>query len=99
MRSGTQRQGNAPRNWQRMLGTLGMLLIMVPTLLVLCAAAADAQPGQGHGRGRGHAYGQSKAGATSVPEFDPQSSGAAVALLVGGALVLSDSRRGRRSKS
>ena len=76
---------------------LEKLLVTVPILIVLFAAAADAGPGKE--RGRGHAFGRTdQSGPVSAPEFDAKASGAAVALLVGGALVLFESRRGHRNK-
>jgi hypothetical protein len=76
---------------------LNKLLVIVPVLVILFAAAADAAPGQGRGRGNG--FGRAdRSGPVSAPEFDAKASGAAVALLVGGAVVLFESRRGRRNK-
>jgi hypothetical protein len=61
---------------------LKRLLWVVPLLLALTSVSVDAQEQMRRKRGARHA-----------PEFDPKASGAALALLVGGTLLLSERRR------
>jgi hypothetical protein len=59
---------------------LKRLLWVVPLLIALTTVTVDAQE-------------RRKRGARHAPEFDPKASGAALALLVGGTLLLSERRR------
>jgi hypothetical protein len=61
---------------------LKRLLWVVPLIVALSSATLDAQEQMRRKRQHRHA-----------PEFDPRASGAALALLVGGALLLSERRR------
>jgi cytochrome c-type biogenesis protein CcmH/NrfF len=61
---------------------LKRLLWVVPLILALSSATVDAQEQMRRKRQHRHA-----------PEFDARASGAALALLVGGALLLSERRR------
>jgi hypothetical protein len=62
---------------------LKRLLWVVPLLLALTSVSVDAQEQMRKRRGGGR----------HAPEFDPKASGAALALLVGGTLLLSERRR------
>jgi hypothetical protein len=66
------------------------MLWVVPLLLVLCSTVADAQSANPDRRRRGERH---------APEFDPKASGAAVALLIGDTLLLSERRRRNNSES
>ena len=67
---------------------LKTLLLAVSVALALFSATADAKPKDGRpGRGPNP---------ISAPEFDAKTAGAAVALLVGGAVVLTERLRRRK---
>jgi hypothetical protein len=68
--------------FQRVVHMLKRLFWVLPLVLALTSVTADAQEQQRRRRQTRHA-----------PEFDAKASGAALALLVGGALLLSERRR------
>lgn len=78
--------------------TLALFISLAPSF-ALALGKGDThknEKGKGHEMHKGKGYGHHKKGkdAVSVPELDPGSASAALALLVGGALVLSSRRRG-----
>jgi hypothetical protein len=66
--------------------------LVVALSVAQLAAAGPKPPGQKGGPSPGH-RGGGRGGAVSAPEFDASAAGAALALLVGGALVLAERRR------
>jgi hypothetical protein len=65
---------------------------VVPLILALFATAVDANPANPLRRKRGERQQQ-------APEFDPRAAGAAMALLIGGTLLLSERRRRDKRES
>lgn len=94
---------------QQLMSTTGahlhkMMLVAVALVVALWAVdttalglSHDAKPKPGSGAGpkpgKGGGGGGNGSGVVTAPEFDTRSAGAAVALLVGGVLVLSERRR------
>jgi hypothetical protein len=67
---------------------LKRLMWVLPLLIAL--SSVDAEATNPHRRKRG-------AAPAPAPEFDPKAAGAAVALLIGGTLLLSERRRRQKS--
>ena len=68
---------------KRMLWVVPLVLAVSPTLLHAQNPQREKRPPQG----------------ATAPELDPRAAGAALALLIGGALMLSGRRRGQKPQS